>query len=443
MSTISQSTRLGKYVNLVRRTIPDKSLAKRMKNLVIQWRSLAQKSPTTPNGVPQRITPPPPPPVSHANSTPSPLSPTHTHTSIKRQSSPPLPQQTNTHTEQHSQPLSSSSPLPPSRPTPSSSSTPAINRKRALHRLSKCPSQPQKPLPSSTVSQPAQTTTSTVTSLSSLPPPSPPLHPMQTPAIMPRSLTDDATNNCGGGEGTAIPDSLHVRLPLHSVRKTSTYIVKIPLSLVSVSSVARPQEDETTSNVMRINESKTPVITPSQVPTTASNLPASTVNDSTPVMAPTSNSNSATAKLPSSLDKGYSNSLTKPVSLVVSINRNLLRHCPHHTTTTTKHHSSVNHTSSKNVDNPSVVQSDLKSEKTEIISTLNEDSLSPRQQTLVTTTTTMNECSSSERGWTGSDGIWRRWTDPIIHTHSFAVNILPYVYVDGITEDEDDKDGSS
>ena len=41
-------------------------------------------------------------------------------------------------------------------------------------------------------------------------------------------------------------------------------------------------------------------------------------------------------------------------------------------------------------------------------------------------------------GGRGADGIWRRWTEPIIHEDSFAVNILPYVYVDGMEESEDE-----
>ena len=41
------------------------------------------------------------------------------------------------------------------------------------------------------------------------------------------------------------------------------------------------------------------------------------------------------------------------------------------------------------------------------------------------------------RGALGEDGVWRHWTDPIIHEDSFAVNVLPYVYVDGM-DDEDD-----
>ena len=40
-----------------------------------------------------------------------------------------------------------------------------------------------------------------------------------------------------------------------------------------------------------------------------------------------------------------------------------------------------------------------------------------------------------DRGYVDSGGVWRKWTDPIIHTDSFAVNVLPYVYVDGMDDD--------
>ena len=48
----SQQTRLGKFVNMIRRKIVDESLAKRMKKLIKQWQALLQNAATTPNGLP-------------------------------------------------------------------------------------------------------------------------------------------------------------------------------------------------------------------------------------------------------------------------------------------------------------------------------------------------------------------------------------------------------
>jgi hypothetical protein len=47
---------------------------------------------------------------------------------------------------------------------------------------------------------------------------------------------------------------------------------------------------------------------------------------------------------------------------------------------------------------------------------------------------TANDGSCSDRGYVDSDGVWHKWTDPIFHVDSFAVNILPYVYVDGMDD---------
>ena len=81
----------------------------------------------------------------------------------------------------------------------------------------------------------------------------------------------------------------------------------------------------------------------------------------------------------------------------------------------------------------------------------------PSQQDRLTSTTPATRTDSSDVGETplkatqsvagsasggggafGVDGVWRKWTDPIIHEDSFAVNVLPYVYVDGLEENEEE-----
>ena len=106
--------------------------------------------------------------------------------------------------------------------------------------------------------------------------------------------------------------------------------------------------------------------------------------------------------------------VTEPVSLIVSIDRCLLQRQAGINLSST-----VSQLDTPTTDKPSV-GTDLNSD----------DGSTPVKQT--------QSVAVSARGDFGTDSVWQRWTDPIIHEDSFAVNILPYVYIDGLEESEDE-----
>jgi hypothetical protein len=427
-----KSTRLGKFINQVRRAIPDKSLAKRMKTLVIQWRSLAQQSPTTPNGVPSRTTPPPLSTL--VTPSPAPLGTTHaTSPAILTTNTPPAPPQSTAPLLTSSQTL----PLPP--PARPSSANPAMNRKRALHRLSKFP--PQHPPQKSSLSTSSSSSSSSVPTHQTTPSPTPPPTSSQSPSTtskspslhsyphpptgkLPSKLTSKPVHivetSPASEEQTTAPASLQVRFPLHSV--TKSLVVRIPLEHVSVSRPPVVTSDEPTLRTP--NEISSREGRPVPIPTADSQLVAHAngvhvdVTESAGSIAETGRT--TISPPPSSLALGPTDTdrlVTEPVSLIVSIDRGLLQ----------RQADFLNSTVSQ-LDTPTT---DAATDKPSVRTDLNnDDGSTPVKQT--------QSVALSARGDFGTDSVWQRWTDPIINEDSFAVNVLPYVYIDGLEESEDE-----
>lgn len=439
-----QSTRLGKYINQVRRTIPDKSLAKRMKRLVIQWRSLAQKSPSTPNGVPTRSTPPP-----HTTTTPSPPSPRtgttltpaqkqNLHMSTQTQANTPIPSDQPTSTANSSQPpISSCSSLaPPSRP---SSANPAVNRKRALHRLStvKFPPNASQPQNSSQLPVP-QSTQHTLS-------PSPPLPNTShtpavsttSPAVRPALLAVSAAQ-CS--DNTEVPSSLQVRFPLHSVVKS--LIVKVPLARVKVpwsaSEASVPVQPLRTASPIDSETSATQIKLQPLGSSCKSKATPTTgglgLNEAQPTPKTVRASSSDVSQPPPQGLENYKTlTQTGPLTLIVSIDRGMLNQ---HSTSNLQ--PEISTSTSSGTSQPTKSSADASPPPD--FNRACPDSLYSKESPSPSTCSakhTANNCSSDANGYLDLDSVWRKWTDPIIHEDSFAVNVLPYVYVDGLDEDMD------
>ena len=381
--------------------------------LVIQWRSLAQQSPTTPNGVPSTTSTTPPPCSTH---TLSPASPGTVHTAAKQSTTPLQP-------TAPSQPALAQPPppvLPQQRPP--SSANPAVSRKRALHRLSKLTPQLPHQKPSSSSSSSLPTSHSTTSSLThpathhtqtdKSPLRSSPQAPTPTPSAPSKSLQSSE----GIENQTGAPSSLQVRFPLRSV--TRRLVVRIPLDSVhisraspSVDSDLQPLRTSDQSVEKRLTETSS--LTESQATTTNCVLPESGASETKSV--------AKTLLEPAQERERHRERASTPLTLLVSIKRELLRQKsqadnPTPNVSQQAESSNVNHNETTN----SLLQVNTSSE------------LSSLKQSHLT-----HSPSSEERGLVGDDGIWRRWTDPIIHEDSFAVNVLPYVYIDGQEEESE------
>lgn len=429
---------MGKHINQVRRTIPDKSLAKRMKKLVIQWRSLAQQSPSTPNGVPIRTTPPP-----HAPTTPSPpLCTETTLTPATKQASLPTTQAQSNAPDQLTsvtpQPPSvspvppsvssvppSASSVPPSRPF----SNPAMNRKKALHRLSTVKFATHKPPKSSLTSTPLSvphTSPSPPPPVTSLAPALASQSVVSTSSPVVRTTVTEAPPLCS--DAGAAPSSLQVRLPLHTVVKS--FVVKIPLIHVTVPSNApkltQPiQPHRTTSPVHHEAVDGTLTVSGSSCnkPLTASGDPNANGISAPQPTTQACSSEATTHTLSPPPDIHSTSTQTKPPTLVVSIDRSLLLR---------------QHLSGKLQDTTSTSLPPDPAQDASLSSVQNDSSKScsdSRESSPHFPPSVQHKCAFSDRGYLDLNGLWRKWTDPIIHEDSFAVNVLPYVYVDGWDEE--------
>ena len=115
--------------------------------------------------------------------------------------------------------------------------------------------------------------------------------------------------------------------------------------------------------------------------------------------------------------------VTEPLSLIVSIDRDLLRK---------RADLRINLSPTPSQQNR-LTTTDTTTNKTKVSADYNDSRSTPVKHT---TPVTGSELAGG--GEFGTDGVWRKWTDPIIHEDSFAVNVLPYVYVDGLEESEDE-----
>lgn len=402
-----QSTRLGKHINQVRRNISDKTLAKRMKRLVIQWRSLAQKAPSTPNGVPGGS------PPSLAIPTSSPPASVTTTISTPAQNSPPQPPIATPLTDLSTlsiPPLSPSSALPP--PSRPPSKYPPSHRKRLIQRLSTVKSL------SNTSQSPAQSTPQPpqVLTLTSTQPPSPPLvnssqnhtathipSPQPPPLLastvsspvltQPTPLSSTSLSSPPSSSPaailveTAVP-SLPVSLPLNSV--VQDLVVRIPL--------------------VHLKPSKT--------------LGVTQAAGTTPIVGHTEREKERERdqKIPEK----------KSRALIVSVSRLLLdRHLQSSPLLSESSMFGGGTYSTLPVqegdqDSPPQLQD------------LPPCSMSPQRRTLSPCQSPGQVCVPNGHcpgvhGCYGSDGLWYGWTEPILGK-DFAVNVLPYVYIDGLDE---------
>lgn len=397
-----------------------------MKKLVIQWRSLAQQSPSTPNGVPIRTTPPP-----HAPPTPSPPSCTEKSlTPATKQTSLPTTQaQSNTPDQltsvTPSQPPSAS-PVPPSRPF----SNPAMNRKKALHRLSTVKFATHKPqkssLTSTSLSAPPTSTSPSPPPVTSLAPALASQSVVSTSSPVVKTTVTETPSLCS--DTRVAPSSLQVRLPLHTVVKS--FIVKIPLVHVAVpsnASLTPPiQTHRTTSPVHQEVVDGTLAVSGSSCNEPLPTSDPSTNGITAPLPTAQACSSEATAHAPSTLPDIHSSSSTstqtKPPTLVVSIDRSLLLQ---------------QHLSGKLQDTTSTSLPPDPVQDVSLSSVQNDSSKSPSdsRESSPQFPPSVQHKAFSDRGYLDLNGLWRKWTDPIIHEDSFAVNVLPYVYVDGWDEE--------
>ena len=222
-----------------------------------------------------------------------------------------------------------------------------------------------------------------------------------------------------------VPDSLQVRLPLHSVVKK--LIVRIPLIHVNLS--LQPLTASSGSGTST-NESKPLTLNK----THNRKLPDSGTNTTecsqllTQKVGPNGDSKIKPSSMP---EAGESDRLmAEPLSLIVSVSRDLLQ-LPAHSNHTTSVDGSDSNQATPCVSDTTVQDISAPADNISLESSCTNDiSESSIQQELV------ERCSSSECGSVCTDGVWRQWTKAIIHSDSFAVNILPYVYVDGMDDDD-------
>ena len=434
-----QSTRLGKYINQVRRTISDKTLAKRMKRLVIQWRSLAQKSPTSAatNGVPctsPSIADAIQPITSTCVSKPTP-------NSISLSLQPPA---ITSLTNPHPTPSAASAPqpstlqpstLPSSRPP---TSNPTSHRKQLLHKLSKfssnlLPTVPQSgaqptqgSLPSRQHSSPPSPPPNTSVNHTLTRSPSPPQPPLPVASDMPRSPSLPPA-----------PPSLPPAPP------------SLPPAPPAQVSLASSTPSSTTSSLVSAP--------PSSAGAVASSLPISLPFNSvdkclvvqiplahaTPLNATPATNHSAEAAPPTTEGAWHHSgkvcklSEKRPRCLVVKISRQLVKRSENSSCAVTEETRPLSpaHVQLTSPLEPTVPENKhtslpLHEEGPECsVSVLDTPCPvpSPGQQAAP-----LGLCPGVH-GCYGSDGLWYSWTDPIIG-QEFAVNVLPYVYIDGIQE---------
>ena len=426
-----QSTRLGKYINQVRRTISDKTLAKRMKRLVIQWRSLAQKSPTSSatNGVP--CTSPSVADAIQPITATSVSKPTPNSISVSLQP-PVITSLINPHpTPSATSALQPPTLQPPSAPSLPPTSNPTSHRKRLLHRLSTVkfssnlpPSTPQSGAQptqgslssrqhSSSPSPPSNTSVNHILTRSpsppqpllpvasdtpvspSLPPPAPPTQ-VSIPSSIPSSTASCLVSVPPSSAG-AVASSLPVRLPFNSVAER--LVVQIPLAHAT--------------------------------PSNTSNTSPAT-NHSAEVAPPT-----AEGAWHRSGKEARKLSEKKPRCLVVRISRLLVNRPEDGSGAVTEEARPLSPVCMQLASpvEPAVLYNEhtslpLHEEGPECSVSVLDTSTpvpSPGQQVVP-----LGLCPGVH-GCYGLDGLWYNWTDPIIR-QDFAVNVLPYVYIDGMQD---------
>ena len=407
-----QRTRLGKYINQVRRNISDKSLAKRMKRLVIQWRSLAQKAPSTPNGVPGGS------PPSFTVPTTSPPPSAIATTSTPAQNSPPQPPPVATPLTDLpalSTPPPSSSPAlpPPSRPP---SKYPPSHRKRLVHKLStvKSLSNTSHP-PMQSTSQPPQVSISS----SKQPSPSP------SPPLMNSSQNHTATHVPSPQPPPLLANTVSPPILPHSSPPSSTSLSSPPPPPSSIAAI--PAETAVPSlpislplnSVVQGLVVKIPLVhrKPSKT------LGATQAADMTPIAGHTEREKEKERewdrKLPGK----------KSQALIVSVSRLLLDRHVHISPLLPLESSTTGGGSTlpaqEQDQNSSPPLQDFPPRPT-----------SPQKSTLSPCRSPRQVCVPNGRcpgvhGCYGSDDLWYSWTEPILG-QDFAVNVLPYVYIDGL-----------
>ena len=373
-----------------------------MKRLVLQWRSLAQQSPSTSNGIPSgnpsSLSPSPPSPQSTISSSTS--SQNSLSASQDSQVPPLLPDSSH---------LSPSHPPPPPPPR-APSSNPTSHRKRLLQRLSTVKNHPNTPYPPASASSSLQSSVSvslpslsssqnhTVASVQSS---------ISTTTCVPSlalSSTSSSTSAVSLAESASVSTSSSLFGSFFEIPEGQSLIVKVPLLSVTLSGSSGCAQ---TAAVVSHSTSQANSCLEQQ------NYPSGHTNSLG--SHPTTHTNSC-------LEQGSKKS-PRPRALIVSYSRDLLKMPTPQGNKLQEERplsSTDQGTSSPELQPPQNLRASLDSSTAETLS----QSPSPSPP---------GPCSDGH-GCYGADGTWYSWTQCIIHKDSYSVNVLPYVYIDDLDD---------
>ena len=192
----------------------------------------------------------------------------------------------------------------------------------------------------------------------------------------------------------AVPSSLQVRFPLHSVVKS--LVVKIPLAYIRVLGACSSASIEPPATLLPPPRAASP--SAGEVKTTES----------------------------------------KPHPFVVSISRQFLQH-----KSNLQQELSARNGDAAGQPPPTAPTPTGTSQCKSVLLAQNEssssspDPLTPVPSSPPHLQRMPNGHCPSHHGCLGSDGVWYGWTEPIIYKDDQAVNVLPYVYIDGLDDIED------